>query len=286
MAKKVVLSIDGGGIRGVIPLVLLRAIEQELSQTSISSYVDVIAGTSTGALIVAAVCVGNEGQPMPSELVLEIYKSRGQQMFVSNTKGRALYRSLPLSRIIDQNFSSVLLEELHQDYVFPLLNVRDNDAFVVSSLIEGQEYKDAYLSSLLKAASAVPNYFDPVEFQDHLLADGVVFAKNPSAITMQNLTRTHDTKDVILLSLGTGALQDCFDEIEKEAMAAHHNVKHLFSRSGGNYFRLQPEVRKASHKMDDASEKNIKLLIEDAQYWVDDNPELIQEIVALLEENH
>lgn len=283
MERKLILSIDGGGIRGVIPLTILRTLENRLTKGHISDYVNIISGTSTGALIVSALCVGNNGRPMRAEDILRIYKHRGKQMFVANQKGGTVYRSLPLARIIDQNFGHIDIGNLQKDYFFPLLNVEKNEPFIIHSMDPNLAYKNSELSSLLKAASAVPNYFAPVDFEGKTLADGVVFAKNPSGIVMKLLSDQFKVDDCLLLSLGTGHLMNCNDEIEEKAISDHHCVKSLFDRTDGKYFRLQPEIIKASQKMDDASSKNIDLLIEDAEKWIADNSSLLDQIVSDIE---
>jgi patatin-like phospholipase/acyl hydrolase len=68
--KKSILSIDGGGIRGIIPASTLVALEQQLGKP-VRDCFDFVAGTSTGALIAAAVAAG-----VPATQILNIYKQR------------------------------------------------------------------------------------------------------------------------------------------------------------------------------------------------------------------
>lgn len=72
---KRILSIDGGGIRGVIPATALVALEQQLGKP-VRECFDYVAGTSTGALIAAAVAAG-----VPASQILEIYTSRADEIF-------------------------------------------------------------------------------------------------------------------------------------------------------------------------------------------------------------
>jgi patatin-like phospholipase/acyl hydrolase len=67
---KRILSIDGGGVRGVIPAVTLAALEKEVGGSA-RDHFDFVAGTSTGALIAAAVAVG-----IPAQTLVELYVSR------------------------------------------------------------------------------------------------------------------------------------------------------------------------------------------------------------------
>src|SRR5918996_5489397 len=70
-----ILAIDGGGVRGVIPAVALVALEDAL-KGRIRDHFDFVAGTSTGALIAAAVAAG-----VPAERIVQMYVDRAPQLF-------------------------------------------------------------------------------------------------------------------------------------------------------------------------------------------------------------
>src|SRR5690348_9491987 len=72
---KRILSIDGGGIRGVIPASTLVKLEQQLGKP-VRECFDFLAGTSTGALIAAAAAAG-----VPAARILEIYVKRAGEIF-------------------------------------------------------------------------------------------------------------------------------------------------------------------------------------------------------------
>jgi patatin-like phospholipase/acyl hydrolase len=74
-----ILSLDGGGIRGVISARLLQEVDRQLREhcgQSVGEYFDMIAGTSTGSLIAAAIAVGYT----PEDLV-DIYRNQGLEIF-------------------------------------------------------------------------------------------------------------------------------------------------------------------------------------------------------------
>src|SRR6478672_8978106 len=70
-----ILSIDGGGIRGIIPATTLVKLEQQLGKP-VRECFDFFAGTSTGALIAAAVAAG-----VPATRILDIYLTRAKEIF-------------------------------------------------------------------------------------------------------------------------------------------------------------------------------------------------------------
>lgn len=82
-AKKViVLAVDGGGIKGVIPAIFIDSIEKKVGKPSFQTY-DVIGGTSTGGIIsVALVTPSTHKMPYTGEEIVQIYKTKGGSIFV------------------------------------------------------------------------------------------------------------------------------------------------------------------------------------------------------------
>jgi patatin-like phospholipase/acyl hydrolase len=88
---KRILSIDGGGIRGVIPAVVCRKIE-EWSRTPIHELFDLIVGTSTGGILAMGLTMAPKGKPA-AELV-EFYSRYGADIF-SQPRGARRYLKEP-----------------------------------------------------------------------------------------------------------------------------------------------------------------------------------------------
>ena len=78
-----ILSIDGGGLRGIVPVLILQEIQRLLGGKPIHEMFDLIAGTSTGGLIAAGLTVSNDGaNPLYTLQDLEeIYCLRGGEIF-------------------------------------------------------------------------------------------------------------------------------------------------------------------------------------------------------------
>jgi patatin-like phospholipase/acyl hydrolase len=70
-----ILSFDGGGIRGVMSAAMLRVVEQQIGKP-LNQYFDLIAGTSTGSILAAAVATG-----LKSQEIIDLYKQNGQRIF-------------------------------------------------------------------------------------------------------------------------------------------------------------------------------------------------------------
>jgi uncharacterized protein len=71
----VIISIDGGGIRGLVPAYLLERIEKEVGKP-ISDFVDLLAGTSTGGIISVGLSAG-----MPAADMVKVYAEDGKKIF-------------------------------------------------------------------------------------------------------------------------------------------------------------------------------------------------------------
>ncbi|MEO1088356.1 MAG: patatin-like phospholipase family protein, partial [Acidobacteriota bacterium] len=84
MTRKI-LAIDGGGIRGLIPALVLEAMEEKTGRP-VSEIFDLVAGTSTGGILaLGLVRPGDGGGPAYSAADLaELYERRGGQIFTSS----------------------------------------------------------------------------------------------------------------------------------------------------------------------------------------------------------
>lgn len=88
-----ILSLDGGGIRGVITARILQEVERQIQQQqgkSLHEYFDLIAGTSTGSILTAGIAAKKNS----SELV-QLYQEQGKQIFPIERKER--YKKFPVS---------------------------------------------------------------------------------------------------------------------------------------------------------------------------------------------
>lgn len=268
MTKKLIITIDGGGIRGIIPLVMLRHLQQHLP-TPIPDLTTAWYGTSTGALIAAGLLIQQESDFSDAiQNVLDIYEFR------SASSANPLGASNParaLHKIIDENFEEFSFERLPNlhvltsklpDYQATLFNLQNNVA----------------LTDALKATCAVPGLFDPIKIGTHFYADGFMAAKNPAAIALQHETPHHD---LILLSLGTGILREV-DATEIQVKATHQQCETASEKLGFHYFRFNPTLEEAADSMQDTRLKNIFGLKKDAEKYMQRKKSKFEELIGLL----
>lgn len=216
-AKKNILSIDGGGIRGIIPASTLVALEQQLGKP-VRDCFDFVAGTSTGALIAAAVAAG-----VPATQILNIYKQRSREIF-SPPKLLAEPKRLLLGYMYDSaNIRKVMLSELgaaatwvlNDAPVRLLLTAKGIDThpwyFVQDRSKNAQTTGKLALIDCAVASASAPTYFKPwtmqVAGQPTVMVDGGVgVTGNPvyEACVEAFCFDEFDPASTRVVSLGTG----------------------------------------------------------------------------------
>lgn len=227
-----ILSIDGGGIRGIIPARVLEILEQELAVTDpgkkLYEHFDLICGTSTGAILAIAIALG-----IPAADLVHFYKEHAKIIFpkwflkVLPRKTRAIittvYSNKHLRRKLQEIYTAAnngvepLLDDLKTAVCIPVFNGNDGQINVLKTR-HLPEYKRDYklpAHEVAIASSSAPVYFPPHSFsfsnkhgtgQNVNMIDGGIFANNPSLVGLLEATEKlgHDFADVRLLSIGTG----------------------------------------------------------------------------------
>ncbi|HEY8581871.1 MAG TPA: patatin-like phospholipase family protein, partial [Capillimicrobium sp.] len=183
-----VLSIDGGGIRGIIPVTVLAALEQRAGRPT-SALFDLVAGTSTGGILALALNVPDaEGSARWSAAaVLDLYREEGPQIF-SRSLGR---RITSVDGLLDDRYGNDNLREALRRYLgdttvgealTPALVTAYDLVARKPRFFKSWRPEDAAVPMALaaEATSAAPTYFEPVLVDGAPLIDGGVFAGNPA----------------------------------------------------------------------------------------------------------
>jgi uncharacterized protein len=219
MSKYHILSLDGGGIRGIISAVLLRRLNLHPDIADFLEGVDLLAGTSTGGIIALALARGVS----PADLV-DLYKTLGPSVFTDSlwdnikdlgTVIGAQYDTDPLekelklflgeSTTLGQLHKSVLISTFDLDNLRPEPGKRTWKPKLFHNM-GSESDADALAYKVGLYTSAAPTYFPTVDGY----IDGGVYANNPSmcAIAQSQDERAFQEcprfSDIVLLSLGTG----------------------------------------------------------------------------------
>ncbi|KAF7142732.1 hypothetical protein RHSIM_Rhsim05G0085300 [Rhododendron simsii] len=213
-----ILSIDGGGIRGIIPSVILNFLEAQLQKLDgedarIADYFDVVAGTSTGGLVTAMLTAPNEkNRPLFAAKDIKAFYldhcpkifPQKRSLFAYVTKVlRALsgpkYNGKYLHQIVKEKLGNVRLHQTLTKIVVPTFDIKRLQPTIFSSYeVEKNPSLDALLSDICIATSAAPTYLPTHYFEtkDYLgrsrefnLVDGGVAANNPTLVAIGEVTK-------------------------------------------------------------------------------------------------
>ena len=185
-----VLSIDGGGIRGIIPAKILAYIEEETG-SPIACLFDLITGTSTGGIITLALTVpdrDNTKKPAyTAEALVNLYKDRGEIIFDRSVRHRIRsaggwaeekYPTRGIRRVLKTYFENARLSEACTEVLIPSYDMRGTRPYWKKGAIEREgghprffkrrkaqalTHEDYLMREVAHAAAAAPTYFEPVD---------------------------------------------------------------------------------------------------------------------------
>lgn len=205
-----ILALDGGGARGIYPACILAGVERNIGKP-IKDCFDLITGTSTGAIIAGAAATG-----VKMSVVVDLFEKEAPQVFSKLRFDRGFVRSKYARQPLKQLVKKCLPRQRLGEIITPLLitssSISTGDVHVFKSRYLddlGEEYLrdgDVLLSDAVLASCAAPSYFDPMQVGDYLLADGGLWANNPSilAVTEAVSKFKRPIEQVHILSIGTG----------------------------------------------------------------------------------
>lgn len=271
---KKILSIDGGGYKGVFVASFLAEIEKKLGK-SICEYFDIIAGTSTGGIIAAALSMG-----IPAEKILHLYLDKGKEIFPANRRFHILkgkYDTKPLEIALKKVFSDAKIKDCKTRLLIPAFDLQSRKVRVFKTTHSPDLYfdSDKYIVDCLLATTAAPLYFMPHKMESGVFIDGGVGANNPSLIALvEGMTRCGWTmNEICILNMGctkeelkiTGkekmglsdalTIQKCFMSAESQYV---ENICSLMLKE--RYIKINQEVLNGQVSLDKVSEQTMKQL--------------------------
>lgn len=220
-----ILSLDGGGIRGLIPAVALGRIAEALGIAGhdLARRFHLIAGTSTGGIMACGLCAPGPLRHGPAQLT-ELYTAHGATIFPPgawahrNPLAECKYDAGPLEAVLEGRLGEAQLAEAGPELMVPAWDLeRARPKLFCSWRARRTSTEDFRLRDVARATSAAPTYFPPAIIHSldanyemaqrrYALVDGGVFANDPSALAVAEARRLFPRADrVLVLSLGTGA---------------------------------------------------------------------------------
>jgi uncharacterized protein len=236
-----VLSIDGGGIRGVLPATIIVALEARIREITenpearLIDYIDFLAGTSTGGIITAMLNTPkSEQEPNTPKYsaadVLGFYGVKGPDIFKSRWLARFLsgigladdkYDVSSLEKILLENLGDQWMSKMMKPCLIPAFHLENGHPyfFCPHDHQKGTKTsKDFLTRDVCRATSAAPSFFEPANIKNadnnfSPFIDGGVFANNPTLCAIAEVGKAvgaYSPKDMFVISLGTGRCQTSY----------------------------------------------------------------------------
>jgi patatin-like phospholipase/acyl hydrolase len=244
MKKIILLSIDGGGIRGILPATILMRLEKLLQEKDnhstlhIGDYVDFAAGTSTGGILACLYLAPNEKgtAKYSAKDALDLYVNHGGEIFsrtfmqkVTSVDGilHEKYSADAITDLLGQYLGKTTLAELIRPCLITAYEMAERRAVFFTSVdaVKG-DMDNFFAKDVARSTSAAPTYFEPSHIKSFdgkvwSLLDGGVFANNPALCAYAEARKTDfpavlknpdkprfpSAKNMLIVSLGTGSVK-------------------------------------------------------------------------------
>ena len=319
-----VLSIDGGGIRGIISAMVLADIERRVGKP-IAEIFDLVVGTSIGGLVGLALVMPNaEGKPKLSarsmvrlieENAARVFsRSMWHRMTAMGNLNDSKYPDHGFNQVLDEMFGETMLSEALTDVMVTSYEIERRIPFFFRARnARTREGYDFPMAQVVRAATAAPTYFEPAHIpspdgHDYFaLVDGAVFANNPSLCALVEAQELNpESKDIFFVSVGAGETTRRLPYEDAKNWgapqwaeplfalmsdgAAHtvdYQMRHLLQHGVNDrqrYYRFQVRLDVGNDDMDDASSKNIRVLKLLAEDMILKNRKVLRQLCGYLAE--
>ena len=317
-----VLSIDGGGIRGILPAMVLSEIEKRTGRR-VSALFDLVAGTSTGGILALALTRPSESRTpayTAADLV-KLYEDEGPRIFSRSvwheirSVGSLLadkYPAAGIEEVLDKYLGDTRLRDALTNVMVTSYDIEARRPMFFKSWLAKQDAaSDFPMKAVARATSAAPTYFPPARVDTvgptgfYALIDGGVFANNPGVCAYAEARiLNRGRNDFLLLSLGTGGQTRTipYDKakdwgvaewaqpilsvvLDGVSTAADYQLRELLPPRDGSqrFFRFQTQLSMGSDDLDDASRTNIHVLkILAAEQLIENNDALLKSLCDLI----
>jgi len=262
-----ILSLDGGGLRGVLSARILKKVEEilETKGHKLHTYFDLVAGTSTGSILAGAIACQKS-----AEEIINLYKNEGKNIFPDSVRWRRKWRRISqflgsnvlyphekgkhgLAKVLERNLQhpslgSLKIKDIQGIEILILAYdtyFRETTWFTNNSPEQKKWYDDIELSKICTASASAPTFFPPYELpsgypqQKLPYIDGGVSSNNPSlaaiahALYVKNKLDNSENKeklklsDIALMSIGTGKTSPAYTYQEVKDWGQLGWVTHL-----------------------------------------------------------
>jgi patatin-like phospholipase/acyl hydrolase len=291
MKMQRILSLDGGGIRGLVSCHWLAGVERALSSAGkpgLLKHFDLIAGSSTGALVACGLAHG-----ISPDTLAQLYRAQRHVIFpdlagrlwsranrlISDGMSAPRYDGVGIEKVLRKVFGKTTLGQLKAPVLITSYDTISRTPVIFKSF--DAKHRDLLVWEVCRASSAAPTYFPAhamkVEGKECALIDGGVVANNPTACAIAEAlrkdARVDNSRDLVVLSVGTGERTRSIDLDSARSWGALEwavpIIDVLFDGNtdsvdyiarqlvGDGYYRMQAELLIGLDDLDDTSETNV-----------------------------
>ncbi len=311
-----ILSLDGGGIRGIMETFFLEQIEK-LTGKRISDIFHLIAGTSAGGIIAAGLTVPDDSEEnllqnkpkFTAEDLTNLFKDHANKIFHKNIYSLwgflgPRYNSASWENLAVEKFQTATFNQSLIDTLIVSHDLHGNKPKFFKSWSQKETF---YTKDVVLATSAAPTYFQPrivtsvntPNPKSYFLSDGGTCANNPTACALVEAKKLYPTiHKYEIVSLGTGQYSDplCYDQMKNAGFVGwgmnmlnisidgpsnliHQEMQTLYPNS---YFRWNPVIDKEHAAMDNIAPHNIDYLLQVADDMISNNQQAFHDLVKRL----
>lgn len=298
--KRIILSLDGGGIRGAATAQFLKRLEAAAGK-KISDCFDYFAGTSTGGLIAMHIAINDASGAECAELYtaengsLIMNKSVWDRLAPIHIQTKPKYDGAGKLEFIKRTFKAKKFKSALKPVLITAYDIITRKIVVFKSTGGSDSEGNPSAAIIADATSAAPIYFPTVKYKSEStrwLIDGGIAANNPSMCALAEAIKDKiPLNEIYLISIGTGLPNRGNSSPDKTGESSQNwgsiewlnngLVDHIFSGNmeashylcnqilGKNYIRVNSYLDDAKDDMDDISNVNIKNLKETGNKWFD-----------------
>jgi uncharacterized protein len=312
-----VLSLDGGGVRGIISAMVVVELVKRAGRP-IEQLFDHLAGTSTGSILACGWAAPDPLNPTKARWSAQdgfdaYVKSTTVAMGIAGMRGHLHAANLFSPKFYSDGLNGSLhaaigdgfLSETVVDVTVPAYEISKRAAFLFSTRDAkadlGHDFK---LWEVARASSAAPTFFEPhlisnLLDEQFVMVDGGFVANNPAMAVFADIERHGESRDMVIVSIGTGAASRHFEWpeirdwgvaqwarpmlrllLDSSSQAIDFELRHVLGKN--RYHRFQIPIPPESEPLDDVTPENLDRLIELGSQLITINDRHLDEVCALL----
>lgn len=294
MAKRFGLNLVGGGIKGVMQVQILSAIE-DITNRRICDTFDIISGTSIGAINSLALTLK---EPYLAKNLIGLFVNESDTIFNNS----ALSKLIRTNGILDAKYSRKGLNKVIDNY-FKDYKFHDSETKVMVSTYDytnsniqmfkswKEEFKNLYVSEIAKLVPLAPTFFNSGNYEGNMIIDGGVAVNDMSDCLYAEMLKLYPDEDIYILNIGTGDVNSKNEKGNNNEGIAYWSTRiiptlmtaneravdyRMNVMLGNKYKKIQFSIPKELNDMDNPD--NVLKLLNVANNWIISNKNYLKDI--------